>query len=104
STQRRVPFVVLDTSSIQPPLAPPPNSSPSQPYKRFSDNWSPPIAHVFGSSPQGSRAGMLNNAEIVVWQSSRRLLFASAVGSVAALLRFTGLVAGPVWPILVIVP
>ncbi|HEY9227807.1 MAG TPA: GGDEF domain-containing protein [Gemmatimonadaceae bacterium] len=59
---------------------------------------------MFGSSPQGSRAGMLNNAEIVVWQSSRRLLFATAVGSVAALLRFTGMVAGPVWPILVIVP
>ena len=59
---------------------------------------------MFGSSPQGTRAGSLNNAEIVVWQSSRRLMFASGIGAVAALLRAVGLVAGPVWPILIIVP
>jgi diguanylate cyclase (GGDEF)-like protein len=59
---------------------------------------------VFGSSPQGARAGLLNNAEIVVWQSSRRLMFAAGIGSLAALLRALGLVSGPVWPILIIVP
>jgi diguanylate cyclase (GGDEF)-like protein len=47
---------------------------------------------------------LLNNAEIVVWQSSRRVTMAVIVGAVAALLRGLGLVAGPVWPILVIVP
>jgi len=59
---------------------------------------------MFGSSPQGTRAGSLNNAEIVVWQSSRRLMFASGIGALAAVLRALGLVAGPVWPILTIVP
>jgi hypothetical protein len=50
---------------------------------------------VFGSSPVGTRAAKLNNADIVVWQSSRRLMFAGAIGALAVLLRMTGLVAGP---------
>jgi len=47
---------------------------------------------------------MLNNAEIIVWQSSRRLMIAVAIGLVGVLLRVTHIVAGPVWPILVVVP
>ena len=90
--------------STQYTLATPAKPSPSQPYKRFSDSWSPPIGRVFGSSPQGTRAGLLNNAEIVVWQSSRRLMFAGGIGAIAALLRAMGLVEGPVWPILITVP
>lgn len=72
--------------------------------KRLSDTWTPPIGRLIGRSPQSTRAGMLNNAEIVVWQSSRRLLFAGVVGLIAVILRATGLAAGPIWPILIIVP
>ncbi len=59
---------------------------------------------MIGHTPHAVRAGMLNNAEIVVWQSSRRLLVALAVGAVAVVLRALGLVDGPIWPVLVIVP
>jgi len=62
------------------------------------------MPRVFGSSPEGTRAGLLSNAEIVVWQASRRLMFAGGIGVLAAVLRAVGLVAGPVWPILIIVP
>ena len=59
---------------------------------------------MLGRSPFALRAGLLNNAEIVVWQSSRRLIIALAIGLVGLALRFTGIVEGPVWPILAIVP
>src|SRR5262245_37789289 len=86
------------------PVATPARPSSSQPLRRLSGGWSLPMPRVFSSSPEGARAGLLSNAEIVVWQSSRRLMFAGGIGAVAALLRALGLVAGPVWPILIIVP
>jgi diguanylate cyclase (GGDEF)-like protein len=59
---------------------------------------------MLGRSPFATRAGLLNNAEIVVWQSTRRLLIALAIGVVGVLLRLVGVVDGPIWPILVVVP
>jgi diguanylate cyclase (GGDEF)-like protein len=59
---------------------------------------------MLGRSPFAPRAGLLNNAEIVVWQSSRRLLIALSIGVVGVVLRATGIVSGPAWPILAIVP
>jgi len=59
---------------------------------------------MLGRSPFATRAGLLNNAEIVVWQSSRRLLIALAIGVVGIALRVAGIVSGPVWPLLAIVP
>lgn len=59
---------------------------------------------MLGRSSHTASAASLNNAEIVVWQSSRRVMIAVVVGAIAALLRGVGLVAGAVWPILVIVP
>ena len=47
---------------------------------------------------------MVNNADIVVWQSSRRLIMAVGLGAMAVLLRLTGVVSGPLWPILTVVP
>jgi diguanylate cyclase (GGDEF)-like protein len=55
-------------------------------------------------SPFAGRAGLLNNAEIAVWQSSRRLTIALAIGVIGVVLRVTGVVAGPVWPILAVIP
>jgi hypothetical protein len=78
--------------------------SPSQPLRRFTGSWSPAIGRMLGSSQYGVRAGLLNDAEIVVWQSSRRVLFATGVGLVALVLRLVGVLTGPVWPILVIIP
>lgn len=62
------------------------------------------LGALIGRSPYAARAGLLNNAEIIVWQSSRRLWVAVAIGLVAAVLRLSGMVGGPVWPILSIVP
>lgn len=59
---------------------------------------------MLGRSPHATRAGLLNNAEIIVWQSSRRLVMALGLGVAAAVLRATGLISGPAWPIFVIVP
>jgi hypothetical protein len=59
---------------------------------------------MLGRSPHAVRAGLVNNADIVVWQSSRRLMMAIGLGGAAALLRLTGVVGGPLWPILTIVP
>jgi diguanylate cyclase (GGDEF)-like protein len=59
---------------------------------------------MLGRSPFSTRTGLLNNAEIVVWQSSRRLLIAVAIGVLGVVLRVTGIVNGAVWPILAIVP
>jgi diguanylate cyclase (GGDEF)-like protein len=59
---------------------------------------------VFGSSTHGARASLLNSAEIVVWQSSRRVVTAAGLGFCGVMLRVVGLLAGPVWPLLVIVP
>jgi diguanylate cyclase (GGDEF)-like protein len=62
------------------------------------------LGAMLGRSPFATRAGLLNNAEIVVWQSTRRLLIALAIGVVGVLLRLVGVVDGPIWPILVVVP
>jgi hypothetical protein len=59
---------------------------------------------MLGRSPHAVRAGLVNNADIVVWQSSRRLMMAIGLGGAAALLRLTGVVGGPLWPILTVVP
>src|ERR1044071_1839636 len=59
---------------------------------------------LLGRSPFAPRAGLLNNAEIVVWQASRRLTIALTIGIAGILLRVTGVVSGPVWPLLAIVP
>jgi diguanylate cyclase (GGDEF)-like protein len=59
---------------------------------------------MLGYSPYAARAGLLNNAEIVVWQSSRRLVIALAVGAIGVALEALGLVHGPSWPYLVVTP
>jgi diguanylate cyclase (GGDEF)-like protein len=59
---------------------------------------------TFGRSPHADRAGLVNNADVVVWQSSRRLVMAVGLGTTAVLLRAAGVVSGPLWPILAIVP
>lgn len=59
---------------------------------------------MLGRSPFAPRAGLLNNAEIVVWQSTRRLYIALALGIAGIGLRATGVIAGLVWPMLVVVP
>ena len=67
----------------------------------------PPLASIermLGHTRHTANAALLNNAEIVVWQSSRRVVIAVVVGAIATLLRTMHVVAGPVWPILVIVP
>jgi diguanylate cyclase (GGDEF)-like protein len=59
---------------------------------------------MLGRSPFAPRVGLLNNAEIVVWQASRRLTIALTIGVTAVVLRLTGVVNGPVWPLFAIVP
>jgi diguanylate cyclase (GGDEF)-like protein len=80
-------------------------SDPSSDHRRpFADPSLASIERLLGRSRHTANVASLNNAEIVVWQSSRRVMMAVVVGAVAAILRGLGLVAGPVWPILVIVP
>jgi diguanylate cyclase (GGDEF)-like protein len=80
-------------------------SDPSPDHRRpFADPSLASIERLLGRSRHTANAASLNNAEIVVWQSSRRVMMAVIVGAAAAVLRGLGLVAGPVWPILVIVP
>jgi diguanylate cyclase (GGDEF)-like protein len=62
------------------------------------------IAALIGRSPFAARAGLLNNAEIVVWQSTRRLVVALCLGIIGVTLRLTDVIDGPIWPILVAVP
>src|SRR6185503_17047960 len=62
------------------------------------------LGRMLGRSPHAVRAGLVNNADIVVWQSSRRLMMAIGLGAAAALLRLTNVVSGPLWPILTVVP
>lgn len=82
----------------------PARPSPSEPSRAHSRGWSPGLGHLLGRSPDTGRAGLLNSAEIVVWQASRRLILAGGLGAISVVLRLVGLVSGPVWPILVIVP
>src|SRR5438874_2299809 len=92
-------------------LRPPPTAdaplhslSPARSRKAHSDPDLLSLSAMFGRSPFAPRAGLLNNAEIVVWQSSRRLSIALAIGVIGIVLRVTGVVTGPLWPILAVVP
>ena len=60
------------------------------------------IERVLGRSRYAERAGVFNNAEMVVWQSTRRFWLAGAVAAGKGQLRLTGWAHGPVWPILAI--
>ncbi len=62
------------------------------------------LERVLGRSRYAEKAGVFNNAEMVVWQSTRRIWLAGAVAAGGALLRFTGMARGPVWPILAVGP
>jgi len=62
------------------------------------------IERVLGRSRYAERAGVFNNAEMVVWQSTRRFWLAGAVAAGGIALRLTGWARGPVWPILAIAP
>src|SRR4051812_48299470 len=63
-----------------------------------------PVGAILGRSPFAPRVGLLNNAEIVVWQASRRLTIALTIGVVAVVLRLTRVINGPVWPFFAILP
>ena len=78
--------------------------SPVRSTRRLTDPKLVSIGRILGRTPHAARAGLLNNAEIVVWQSSRRLIIAVAVGLIGALLHAAGLRQGPGWPFLVVVP
>ena len=52
---------------------------------------------MLGRSMDTGRAGLLNSAEIVVWQASRRLIIAGVLGGISIALRLLNLVSGPVW-------
>ncbi len=62
------------------------------------------LDRILGRSPHSRRVSSLNNAEIVVWQSSRRFIIAIGIGAIAVALRLVGIVAGPIWPMLVFIP
>jgi diguanylate cyclase (GGDEF)-like protein len=87
-----------------PTPSPAKSESPSPAHRSLSDPALASLGALLGRSPYAARAGLLNNAELIVWQSSRRLMIAVAIGLVGTLLRVSGIVSGPVWPILVIVP
>jgi diguanylate cyclase (GGDEF)-like protein len=86
------------------PLPAPPSDPPPDHRRSFTDPSLASIERILGRSRHTASAASLNNAEIVVWQSSRRVTIAIVVGALAALLRALGVVSGPVWPILVVVP
>lgn len=91
-------------SPVPPPSAePPPPFSPSFAEITGETNVGT-LGAMLGRSPFAPRAGLLNNAEIVVWQASRRLTIAVTIGVAAVILRLTGVVSGPIWPLLAIVP
>lgn len=62
------------------------------------------IERVLGRSRYAERAGVFNNAEMVVWQSSRRFWLAGVIAAGGLLLHLVGLARGPVWPILAVTP
>ncbi len=78
--------------------------SPSHARRTYTDPSLRSLGAIFGQSPFAPSAGLLNNAEIVVWQSSRRLVIAVTIGFMGVMLRLLGVVNGPIWPILAIVP
>jgi len=73
-------------------------------YRRFAAESMLSIERVLGRSRYAERAGVFNNAEMVVWQSTRRFWLAGAVAAGGIVLRLTGWARGPVWPILAIAP
>ncbi|MEO6879267.1 MAG: GGDEF domain-containing protein [Gemmatimonadaceae bacterium] len=78
--------------------------SPAESRRAFTDPTLASLGKMLGYSPYAARAGLLNNAEIVVWQSSRRLIIALAVGAIGVALEALGLAQGPSWPYLVVAP
>jgi diguanylate cyclase (GGDEF)-like protein len=62
------------------------------------------VGAILARTPFPPPVGLLNNAEIVVWQASRRLTIALTIGVAAVVLRLTGVVKGPVWPFFAIIP
>jgi diguanylate cyclase (GGDEF)-like protein len=84
---------------------PVPPTNPTPEHRRSDSDLSvSKIERIIGRSRHTTNVASLNNAEIVVWQSSRRVAIAAIVGVVAVLLRAIGIVSGPTWPILVIIP
>lgn len=88
-------------SRLQTPVA---HHTPTRQHRPYTDPALASLGRMLGRSPHATRAGMLNNAEIVVWQSSRRLIIALSVGALGVVLHTVGLVRGPGWPFLVVVP
>jgi diguanylate cyclase (GGDEF)-like protein len=78
--------------------------SPPKSRRSYSDPTLTSLGALLGRSPFAARAGLLNNADIVVWQSTRRLAVAVCIGVIAVVLRVSNVITGPVWPILVAVP
>lgn len=78
--------------------------SSSRSYRRFAAESMSSLERVLGRSRYAEKAGVFNNAEMVVWQSTRRFWLAGAVAAGGVLLRLTGMARGPVWPILVLAP
>ncbi|MDB4878096.1 MAG: putative rane protein [Gemmatimonadetes bacterium] len=78
--------------------------SPPEPHRPFTDPALATLGRILGHTPHATSAGLLNNAEIVVWQSSRRLVIALAIGTIGVLLHLFGIAKGPSWPFLAVVP
>src|SRR5689334_11159970 len=76
----------------------------SRSYRRFAVESMLSIERVLGRSRYAERAGVFNNAEMVVWQSSRRFWLAGVIAAGGLLLHLVGLARGPVWPILAVTP
>ena len=88
-----------DDGSVTPTPAPPDFPPPDLPEAHVG-----PVGAMLGRSPFAPRVGLLNNAEIVVWQASRRLTIALTIGVTAVVLRLTRVIDGPVWPFFAIIP
>jgi diguanylate cyclase (GGDEF)-like protein len=73
-------------------------------YRRFAAESMLSIERVLGRSRYAERAGVFNNAEMVVWQSTRRFWLAGAVAAGGILLHLIGWARGPMWPIFVVAP
>jgi diguanylate cyclase (GGDEF)-like protein len=81
-----------------------PTATPSSTRRPHSTPSLRSLGAILGRSPFAPSTGLLNNAEVVVWQSSRRLVIAVTIGVVAVGMRLTGAMNRPIWPILAIVP
>jgi diguanylate cyclase (GGDEF)-like protein len=96
------PAPAADAASDPPPSPRPASDDPSRPDSFGAATG--PFGMMLGRSPFAPHVGLLNNAEIVVWQASRRLTIALTIGVIAVVLRMSGVVQGPVWPFFAILP